>query len=85
MPRLEIFKQIESIEESSEDEEMDDNSEILQAFKANMKMLKLGSLPDLSIQVAQVGKSKLDETQSVLNTTQDSSVSSDSGSKKGSA
>ena len=55
---------------------------MLAAFHANMRMLKLNNLPDLSVTVGKVGKSTLDESHSVLNTTQDSSVSSESGNKK---
>ena len=52
------------------------------AFKANMDMIKSHALPDFTLSLPKVEKSPSDDGFSVLNTTQDSSLSEDSGSKR---
>ena len=80
MPRLQVFKQLECVEES--DEEYDEQDEILKAFQANMDMIKNQTMADFTLSLPKVEKSPSEDGFSVLNTTQDSSLSEDSGSKR---
>ena len=65
--RLDIFKNMESDGELSEDS--DDHTDLLKALQANKGMTKLGSLPDWSVVFQNADKSTCDEGSSLLNTT----------------
>ena len=75
-PRLEIFREISD----SEEQMSDDNSveqELLEAFRSNMHMLKHSSLPKLGFSKFEGTKESATESNSPLNTTQDSSIESE--------
>lgn len=74
VPRLGIFKQIESMEDSDESEE---GEEIYSAYRANLDMLKdKASFKDFPLAL------QTNDSSSTLNTTQESTGSSEMAGQK---